>query len=136
MNSPSVEATDDKQAQQWRSIWQLVGRFFRSKPKVELPKKKEPARPEWLARWDKIHEAYPVGRRLEYLGRVMVVTKHCHYFTGIYGPWSCCIPTEWPGLVAEYVDDHGQIRAHKFDQHAWPILANIPVSNAGANTET
>lgn len=81
--------------------------------KVEAPKNKD-ERPtfENLMQpfWQDGFDAYPIGRRFDYLGRQMVIVEHKPYLPGIPG----YSPARPATIIAEYVNDSGEIKQHEF----------------------
>jgi hypothetical protein len=64
-------------------------------------------------------EAYPPGRRFEYLGREMVVKWQRHYWPMFDWPFAMPI---YPAIIAEYADEHGVIHEHRFENSPWTLL--------------
>jgi hypothetical protein len=84
-------------------------KIFR-KEKAEKPK--TPTFGEMMQpTWDAAFKAYPIGKQFEYLGRKMVVVKHGFYWPGIDGHSA----PSYPEINAEYADESGKIRIHKFE---------------------
>ena len=120
MNKTNTLPQKDGPAETLRSSGWFAS-FLKRKPK---PEPKEPEKPLWEPEWNAIKEAYPVGRKFEYLGREMIVTRLRLYSAG-FCRCGIYIPTTWPAVITEYADERGEIHEHAFEMSAWPILANI-----------
>lgn len=83
--------------------------------KKQQPEKRDTFDEVMRATSSKIFASFPVGKRLEYLGRQMVVTNHIHYRPSLYGGGYYYIPRQMPKVITEYADNAGKIHTHEFD---------------------
>lgn len=87
--------------------------FFRRKQEAAAPSPPEKSPDEVLM--ERLAEWRPIGSEFEYLGRKMRVTSHGYFsLTGSCGIYMVRIPI--CQLKANYVDDNGVIRTHKFNR--------------------